>query len=198
MAGEAGRPSDALEAALTDVIAVFVRAGITYALIGGLATGYRSRPRYTKDIDLIVDIPQIALPAVLEALGGLGFEFDQREVIDAFTQHHMAVLWRDGVRVDWLKPLLPAYRHVLERSQMESGPKGSIRVATAEGLILLKLLAFRLQDQTDVEALVAANHGALDIDWIKTEWRSVFEGDDPRMQWFLDLLDAGRESSLHL
>ena len=39
MADEAGRPSDALEAALTDVIAVLSRAGITYALIGGLATG---------------------------------------------------------------------------------------------------------------------------------------------------------------
>ena len=192
MADEAGRPSDALEAALTDVIAVLTRAGITYALIGGLATGYRSRPRYTKDIDLILDIPQIALPAVLEALGDLGFEFDQREVIEEFTRHHMAVLWRDGVRVDWLKPLLPAYRHVLEHSRMESGPEGPIRVATAEGLILLKLLAFRLQDQTDVEALVAANHGALDIDWIKAEWRSVFEVNDPRMQWFLGLLDAGR------
>lgn len=196
MADKAGRPSDALEAALTDVIAVLGRTGITYALIGGLATGYRSRPRYTKDIDLLVDIPQIALPAVLDDLGSLGFEFDQREVIEAFARDHMAVLWRDGVRVDWLKPLLPAYRHVLERSQMESGPEGLIRVATAEGLILLKLLAFRLQDQTDVEALVAANHGALDIDWINAEWRSVFEGDDPRMQWFLGLLDAG-DASLH-
>ena len=96
------------------------------------------------------------------------------------------------MRVDWLKPLLPAYRHVLESSRMESGPEGPIRVATAEGLILLKLLAFRLQDQTDVEALVAANQGALDIDWIKAEWRSVFEGADPRIQWFLGLLDAGR------
>jgi len=191
MADEAGRPSDALESALTDVVGVLGRAGVPYALIGGLATGFRSRPRYTQDIDLIVDIAQVALPSVLEALGGLGFEFDQRQVIEEFTRHHMAVLWRDGVRVDWLKPLLPAYRHVLERSRMESAPGGPIRVATAEGLILLKLLAFRLQDQTDVEALVAANHGALDIDWIRTEWRSVFEEDDPRMQWFLGLADAG-------
>jgi hypothetical protein len=70
MAAEEGGPSDALEAALTDVVAVLVRAGIPYALIGGLATGYRSRPRYTSDIDLILDIPQIALPGVLDALGG--------------------------------------------------------------------------------------------------------------------------------
>jgi hypothetical protein len=108
MANEGGKPSDALEAALVDVVAVLGRAGISYALIGGLATAYRSRPRYTKDIDLILDIPQIVIPTVLENLRSLGFEFDQREVIEDFTQYHMAVLWRDGVRIDWLKPLLHA------------------------------------------------------------------------------------------
>jgi hypothetical protein len=122
------------------------------------------------------------------ALGGLGFEFDQRAVIEEFTRHHMAVLWRDGVRIDWLKPLLPAYRHVLERARTEPAPGGAVRVATAEGLILLKLFAFRLQDQTDIEALVAANRGALDIDWITSEWQTVFEPDDRRMHWFLGLL----------
>jgi hypothetical protein len=76
---------------------------------------------------------------------------------------------------------------------VEPGPGGGIRVATAEGLILLKLFAFRLQDQTDIEALVTANQSALDIDWITTEWQTVFEPDDPRMQWFLGL--SGRESS---
>ncbi len=77
-------------------------------LIGGLATGFRARPRYTKDIDLILDVPMVALPAVPASLRGRGFEFDVREVIAEFTRQHMAVLWRDGVRVDWLKPVLPA------------------------------------------------------------------------------------------
>jgi len=193
MVDEAPSPPDALEAALTDIVTVLSNAGVSYALIGGLATGYRSRPRYTKDIDLIIDIPQISLPAVLDALGGLGFEFDQREVIAEFSRHHMAVLWRNGVRIDWLKPLLPVYRHVLERSLPEPGPAGPVHVATAEGLILLKLLAFRLQDQTDIEALVAANRTALDVDWIQAEWQSVFALDDPRMQWFLDLLAVDRK-----
>ena len=192
MADDAGRPADAIEAALTDMVTVLTRAKVPYALIGGLATGYRSRPRYTKDVDLILDIPQITLPAVLAALGGLGFEFNERDVIAEFTRHHMAVLWRDGVRVDWLKALLPAYRHVLEHARVEPGPGGGIRVATAEGLILLKLFAFRLQDQTDIEALVTANQSALDIDWITTEWQTVFQPDDPRMQWLLGLLAGDR------
>ena len=102
----------------------------------------------------------------------------------------VAVLSRDGVRVDWLKPVLPAYRHVLEHAVAEPGPNRSIRVATAEGLVLLKLFAFRLQDQTDIEALVAANRDTLDLDWIKREWQTVFESDDPRMVWLLGQVAA--------
>ena len=105
MADDAGRPADAIEAALTDMVTVLTRAKVPYALIGGLAT------RYTKDVDLILDIPQITLPAVLAALGGLGFEFNERDVIAEFTRHHMAVLWRDGVRVDWLKALQGSRQH---------------------------------------------------------------------------------------
>jgi hypothetical protein len=188
MATDGSEPRDAIEAALTDVVSVLTRAGVPYALIGGLATGYRSRPRYTKDVDLLLDIPQISLPSVLASLGNLGFEFDMQECVEGFTRHHMTVLWRDGVRIDWLKPVLPAYRHVLERAQPEPGPTGTIRVATAEGLILLKLLAFRLQDQTDIEAIVAANRPSLDVDWITSEWQSIFALVDERMRWFLGLL----------
>lgn len=191
---EAERESlgDPLSRALEDVVTVLVETGIQYALIGGLATGYRSRPRYTRDIDLILDVPQIALPAVLEALHARGFEFESRQVIEDFTRHSMAVLWRDGVRVDWLKPMLPVYRHVLDQARLEPGPTVAIRVATAEGLILLKLIAFRLQDQTDIESLIAANREALDVEWIKREWHTIFGIDDPRMLWLLDQLGETR------
>jgi hypothetical protein len=185
MATDTERPDDPLAATLQDVVDVLNVSGIAYALIGGLATGYRGRPRYTKDIDLILDVPQVALPRLLEALHGRGFEFETRQVIEEFTRHHMTVLWRDGVRLDWLKPILPVYRHVLDRAQDEPGPTSVIRVATAEGLILLKLLAFRLQDQTDIESLVVANRESLDLDWITSEWQTIFPLDDPRMQWLI-------------
>lgn len=188
MPAERDLPIDPLASALDDVVDVIVHAGVDYVLIGGLATGFRSRPRYTKDIDLLIDVPSVVLPAVLDSLGHRGFEFDMRQVIEEFTLHHMTVLWRDRVRLDLLKPVLPAYRHVLERATTEEGPNGPIRVATAEGLILLKLLAFRLQDQTDIEALVAANRDSLDLEWIRQEWQTVFDPDDPRMQWLLGLV----------
>jgi hypothetical protein len=192
MSAEIDRPHDPLQEALEAVVDVLVHSNIAYCLIGGLATGFRARPRYTKDIDLMLDIPQIALPHVLDSLHDRGFEFDTHAVIDDFTRHHLAVLWRKGVRLDWLKPVLPAYRHVLERAAEEQSLSCPIRVATAEGLVLLKLLAFRLQDQTDVEALVAANRETLDVAWIAAEWEAIFPREDPRMQWFMSLVNDSR------
>lgn len=190
MATEPADAADGLEATLIAAVAALDRPGVSYALIGGLATGYHSRPRYTNDVDLLLDLPQVTLPIVLDDLHRRGFEFDLREVVEEFGKHHMAVLWRRGVRLDWLKPVLPLYRHVLDRAREEPGPAGPIRVASPEGLILLKLLAFRLQDQTDIEALVAANHDLLDVAWIAAEWQTIFGLDDPRMEWLLGLTGA--------
>jgi hypothetical protein len=49
----------------------------------------------------------------------------------------------------------------LSRLTIDWGVGHSLRVATAEGLILTKLIAFRDQDQADIVTLLAACHGAL-------------------------------------
>jgi hypothetical protein len=125
-------------------------------LIGGLATSYRSQPRFTKDIDFLVQVPQPVLPRLLEDLHGRGFEFETLAVIGEWTQYHMETLSYHGIRVDWLKPLIPAYLHILQLATGEAWLDRPIRIASAEGLILLNLLAFRTQDQVDIENLVAA------------------------------------------
>jgi hypothetical protein len=40
-------------------------------------------------------------------------------------------------------------------------------------VILLKLLAFRIQGQVDIEDLVAANSDKLDLDGIRAEWQNL-------------------------
>ena len=99
--------------------------------------------------------------------------------------------WRlsyHGIRIDWLKPVIPVYLHILARATEEAWLDQPIRIASAEGLILLKLLAFRSQDQLDIENLVAANADKLDLDWIKTEWQTLADLEDPRMRRLLELV----------
>ena len=179
-----------LEAGLRKVAAVLEQHAVNYAVIGGLAAGYRSQPRFTKDIDFLLHVPQLSLAPVLEQLAAIGFSVDVLTAIREWTQDHMTVLSYHGIRIDWLKAVIPAYQHVLERATEEVWLDQPIRVASAEGLILLKLLAFRTQDQLDIENLVAAYPDNLDVAWIQSEWQAIAPLDDPRMQRFLKIVSG--------
>jgi hypothetical protein len=184
--------AELLEKGLTTVAAVLSHHSVKYAVIGGMAAGFHSQPRFTKDLDFLLQIPQLQLPRVLEDLSGKGFEFDELATIRAWTQDHMTVLFFHGMRIDWLKPMLPVYQHVLERATVVDWLSRPIRVATTEGLILLKLLADRTQDHLDIENLVAFHRDRLDLDWIKAEWQAIAPESDPRMQRLLALVASGK------
>jgi hypothetical protein len=160
---------------------------IQYAVIGGMAAGYRSQPRFTKDLDFLLQVPQLQLAGLLQTLEERGFQFERDAVIRDWTQHHMAALAYHGIPVDWLKPVLPIYQHVLDRATEETWQGHAIRVASPEGLILLKLLAYRTQDLLDIENLVAAQGDSLDLDWIRSEWQAIATLDDPRLVRFMAL-----------
>ena len=74
---------------LADVLPVH---GAKYALIGGIAIGFRGRMRFTDDIDLLLNVPQIRLPGLLEALVELGFDCDVISTIREWKDHHFVVL----------------------------------------------------------------------------------------------------------
>jgi hypothetical protein len=161
---------------------------LRYALIGGVATGYRSRPRFTQDVDFLLEIPQVTLPGLLEDMQARGFAFDAEKAIREWTKDHLTVLTFHGIRIDWLKPLLPLYQHVIDSAQQETWMGRPVRIASAEGLILTKLIAFRTQDQLDIENLLAANRGKLDLEMIRKEWATVADSTDRRLQRFEDMV----------
>lgn len=169
---------------LAKIVAAFERHGVRYALIGGLAVGFHSRPRSTRDIDFVLTVPQVTLPTLLADLTNDGFTLDESAVIADFVQHGMTAFHYQGVRIDWLKPLVPLYQQVLETGRATDGFGRPLQVASAEGLILLKLLAGRNRDWGDIDELLASNRGRLDLDWIEREWRTVSDTDDPIWQRF--------------
>ena len=174
--------------ALQEGAGVLERLGMRYALIGGLATVYHSRPRFTQDVDFLLEIPQLQLPGLLQELQARGFSFDLETTVQEWVRDHLAVIHYHGVRVDWLKAVIPLYRDVLAGAHPEPWLGGTIRIASPEGLILTKLIACRGQDIVDIENLLAANRGALDLDFIRREWQTVGAAKDARMQQFDELV----------
>ena len=163
---------------------VFVERGIEYALLGGIATMLRGRPRFTQDVDILLYVPQVALPGLLDELIRRGFSLDADTVIREFVQHHMTAFRFGVVRIDWLKPVLPLYAHALAAATSIPWTAGhSLRVLAAEGLIITKMVAFRPQDQEDIRTLIAANAAELNVELIRREWATVADGEEQRTAW---------------
>ena len=163
---------------------VFDERGIEYALLGGLATMLRGRPRFTQDVDILLYVPQVALPGLLDELIHRGFSLDTDTVIREFVQHHMTAFRFGVVRIDWLKPVLPLYAHALAAATSIPWTAGhSLRVLAAEGLIITKMVAFRPQDQEDIRTLIAANAAELNVELIRREWATVADGEEQRTAW---------------
>jgi len=163
---------------------VFENRGVRYALLGGLATMLRGRPRFTQDVDVLLEVPQLALPGLLDELVDRGFSLDRETVIRQFVEQHMTAFRYGVVRIDWLKPVLPLYAHALAAAtKLPWGDKHALRVLTPEGLIVTKLVAFRPQDQEDIRTLLAANADEIDAALIRREWASVSVGEEERTAW---------------
>ena len=115
---------------------------------------------------------------------GRGFALDPTVVIKEFVREHVASFPFGRVRIDWLKPVLPLYSRTLaDASSLEWTEGHSVRVATAEGLILTKMVAFRPQDQLDIETLLTANRDAIDVNLIRQEWSPFAATEEGRTSW---------------
>jgi hypothetical protein len=175
---------DDINTALERITEVFHRRSIRYALIGGIATNIRGRVRLTIDVDFLLDVPQIALPGLLEELLENGFELDPLVVIKEYVQQSMTAIRFGSTTIDWLKPVLPIYTRTLNEASMTPwSDTHQVRTAIAEGLILTKMLAFRPQDQTDIETLLIANREDIDLSIIRDEWAAFAKSEAERTAW---------------
>jgi predicted nucleotidyltransferase len=159
-----------------------------YALIGGLAVGARGRMRATQDIDLMLTIPQLELPRLLESLAEQGFQLDLYKSIAAWNHEHLLDFTFGLIRIDWIKAIIPPFQHILDRARWENIGGMRISVADPEGLILLKLIAFRPRDQEDIRGILAANPGLLDLDWVRGQWSELSTSEDPKTEQFEQLV----------
>ena len=157
---------------------------VRYAIIGGIAIIQHTRVRTTDDIDALLSVPQIALPGLFEALQSRGFEVDVVRNIREFRDDGLTTLRFDDVLVDLMRPVLPTYAHVLDRAIDARVLGHNVRVSSAEGLIVMKMIAFRPQDEADVRDLLAAYPGTLDLAFVRAELDAITPPGDPRREKF--------------
>ena len=76
MENETGISFEELHFGMAEAAASFRKFSVNYALIGGLAASFRSKSRFTKDIDFLLQIPALVLSPLFEDLQSREFCFE--------------------------------------------------------------------------------------------------------------------------
>jgi 2-hydroxychromene-2-carboxylate isomerase len=143
------------------VTAALESDGIPYAVCGGVAVTIHGATRTTKDIDLLVRREDV--PRILEILRGLGYLFAALPMtFDAGTareRHVQRVTKIEGdhhLVVDLMLDEAALAGFLADHIDVEL-PEGRLRVVSRAGLLAMKRMAARPQDDADVERLEAGD-----------------------------------------
>jgi hypothetical protein len=133
---------------LTRLGATLDAAGIPYMVIGGQAVLIHGEPRLTRDIDVTVGVGLGATDMVVAAMDAIGMTMLPEDPV-AFARQTMvlpAVDPASGIRVDVILSFTEFESNAIARATTVSMGDGSVRVATAEDLVVLKVIAGRPRD----------------------------------------------------
>jgi len=153
-------------------------AGIPYMLTGSIAASHYGRPRFTRDIDLVVELgPDDA--GRIEGVLGHEFTMNTDGIRAAILRRGMFNVIHSSalIKIDFIIRKDSSYRveEFQRRQRVRLGDGAEIWMTTAEDLILSKLLwakDSRSELQlTDVRSVLRIQEGAIDSvyleDWAK-------------------------------
>ena len=143
-------------------------------IIGGVATGFLGKPRFTVDLDAMFLASTKDIARILEMAKEEGIEPRTDKLIE-FAQKSRVLLLRhtaSRANIDISLGVLPFEEEVVERSVVHNAGLISVRVPTPEDLIIMKAVAHRPKDLLDIQSVIES-HPNLDKKRIKN-WIEQF------------------------
>jgi predicted nucleotidyltransferase len=155
-------------ASFTGVIQAFNDVGVSYVIVGGLATVLHGHLRVTADVDFVISLDEPNVRKALDALTALGYrsrlpvdpnEFARSEVRQQWTKEKgmMVLSFFDPAdiaqSVDLFSDYPADYGGLLARSVEKDLGTVRARICSLDDLIAIKTAAGRPIDREDVKAL---------------------------------------------
>lgn len=158
--------------ALQSLLEQFHHRGV---IIGGVAASLLGTPRYTADLDAVFLLELDEIPSLLVEAAKLGIEPRISEAAD-FARKSRVLLLRhmpSGIDIDLSLGALPFEVEMVERSKMVDLGTIMLRLPTPEDLIIMKAVAHRPKDLSDIQA-IAAGHKDINRERIQY-WLNQFD-----------------------
>jgi len=161
-------PVDEQLAVLARVVSVLRSLGIGHMVSGSIAGSYYSRPRMTREIDIVIDLVPAVAPTLADALAP-EFYCDAGALVRAAERRSMTNAIHDEtlLKIDFIVRKDDAYhREEFARRVERLLGDVSVDLVTAEDLVLAKLLWLQ-QGASPVQRLDLTHlvRDVADLDW---------------------------------
>ena len=165
-----------LEAALLDLSGFLGEYQIPYMIIGGFANLYWGVERFTRDLDLTIEVGDDALEDLLRQLADR-YMLSDGDPLDFVRRNHLIrIETRAGVPVDLMLAVLPYQLAAIRRAVPISVEGRDVQLCSPEDLIVYKLASERPQDALDVEGIVLRQSARLDRPYLAARIRELATG----------------------
>lgn len=131
---------------------------VKYCIVGSHALAFHARPRYTKDVVILIEARPENARKILAALDEFGFGALELTLRDFLAEENIIQLGYEPVRIDIMTSLKGIeFKDIWEtRIQAPYGAQ-TVKVISREYLIKAKRLSNRTQEKADLEQLLASS-----------------------------------------
>lgn len=164
-----------LTTVIHDLVGIFDRLGLDYAIMGGIAVRAHGIPRPTYDVDFTLAAPRERLGELFAAIGERGYTIPDHYAggwVDTFGGMPLVKvrLYLDGRGVDADIFLVETsfQTEVIDRRVASTIEGRSVWLVSPEDLILFKLVASRPRDLIDIQDILFTQ-GDLDESYMRRQ-----------------------------
>ena len=160
--------------AIVEIHKFFTEENIPCVIIGGIALQHWGEPRFTRDVDVTILIPLGKEREFLEKI--LSFFSARMDDALEFALRNRVCLVKsnEGYEID-ISLGIPGYEEEVVRKAIDYdlGSGHTVRICSAEDLIIHKAVAGRPQDLADIESIIIRQRKKLYIRYIR-KWLREF------------------------
>ena len=144
------------EDVLRDLLSWFQGSTGDFLIIGGIAVSLLTRPRTTRDVDVLSLIEESRWEEFLKKGRRFGFAARIANPLDFAQQNRVLLLCHDKsrVNVDISFGYLPFEKESMKRKTFQKLKGLQVPLPTPEDLIIMKMVAHRPQDMIDIKTIL--------------------------------------------
>lgn len=147
-----------LEKDFLDFISLCNQYNVKYLVIGGFAVAVHGYPRYTKDLDVSIEISEDNAEKIIKVINDFGLSSLRLTKEDFLKENFITQLGHEPVRIDILNDLdVVTFENAWKNRKIVTMFDVPINFIGLEELIKIKAKAGRKQDIADIDKLKKRN-----------------------------------------